>query len=344
MKILFHLGHPAHFHLFKNVINKLIQNDYRVIIVIKEKDVLESLLDKAGLKYINILSSKDSKGLFGDLLTRGRKLYHVCKAEKPDLLVGTSADIGYVGFLLKISNINVNEDDANVVPYYSWLAYPFADRILSPDCCNNSFWNYKTTNYMGYHELAYLHPDHFIPNKSIVEQYLPTISDYFILRFSSLSAHHDKNVKGINDDLAIKIIDILRQYGTPLITSERSLSNELEPFRLSIKPEDIHHFLAFARFVIGDSQTMSAEAAVLGTPYIRFNDFVGRIGYLNELEMKYNLGFGIKPSETNKLLEMVKYLVEETKTPSVFINHREKLLDDKINTADFIYEYLINYK
>ena len=42
--------------------------------------------------------------------------------------------------------------------------------------------------------------------------------------------------------------------------------------------------MAFASLYIGDSQTMAAEAGVLGVPFVRFNDFVGRIGYLRELE------------------------------------------------------------
>lgn len=52
--------------------------------------------------------------------------------------------------------------------------------------------------------------------------------------------------------------------------------------------------MAFASLYIGDSQTMAAEAGILGVPFVRFNDFVGRIGYLRELEDKYELGYRIK--------------------------------------------------
>ena len=37
-----------------------------------------------------------------------------------------------------------------------------------------------------------------------------------------------------------------------------------------------------------------------GLPFVRFNDFVGRIGYLRELEDTYHLGFGIKASPLPK--------------------------------------------
>lgn len=65
----------------------------------------------------------------------------------------------------------------------------------------------------------------------------------------------------------------------------------------------IHHAMAFAKMYIGDSQTMAAEAAVLGTPSIRFNDFVGEIGYLEELENTYQLTFGIMTSDRENLLK-----------------------------------------
>ena len=60
--------------------------------------------------------------------------------------------------------------------------------------------------------------------------------------------------------------------------------------------------MRFASLYIGDSQTMAAEAGVLGVPFVRFNDFVGRIGYLRELEDVYRLGFGVhaSPLESTK--------------------------------------------
>ena len=39
MKALFHLGHPAHFHLFKNVIVTLNSKGHQIFILIKKKDI-----------------------------------------------------------------------------------------------------------------------------------------------------------------------------------------------------------------------------------------------------------------------------------------------------------------
>ena len=96
------------------------------------------------------------------------------------------------------------------------------------------------------------------------------------MRFVSLTAHHDAGIKGINTSIAKKIIELLEPYGDIYITSERPLESDFEKYRLAINPLDIHHIMSFSNMLIGDSQTMAAEAGVLGVPYIRFNDFLFR--------------------------------------------------------------------
>ncbi len=337
MKILFHLGHPAHFHLFKNVLYKLHKNGFETDILIKEKDVLKNLLEHSGLEYRNVLpegKSTGKSGLIRDLFRRGLRIISYCRENKPDVLIGTSADISYVGKFLGIPSINVNEDDADVIPLYAWLSYPWATDILSPVCCDNGRWDKKSTKYNGYHELAYLHPEHFTPDEKVVSKYVDAGKAYFIIRFSSLGAHHDDGVRGVSDKLAIELINRLKNHGKILITSEREMSKELEPYRMPVNPIDMHHMLAHAKLVIGDSQTMSAEAGVLGTPYIRYNDFVGKIGYLRELEEVYQLGYGITPDHAKQLLDKAEELASKEEVPEIFKQRREKMLSNKINVAD----------
>ena len=53
MKYLFYLGHPAHFHLFKNIILKL-QNENKIFVLYKTKDVIKDLLEDFKVENINI--------------------------------------------------------------------------------------------------------------------------------------------------------------------------------------------------------------------------------------------------------------------------------------------------
>ena len=194
---------------------------------------------------------------------------------KPDLLIGTYVSL--TNRLAGVPFISVNEDDAAVVPFFARLSYPMAHDILTPIVCDNGKWDKKSVKYESYHELAYLHPNHFVPDKTVVNKYFSADKPYFIIRFAKLTAHHDNGIEGIGTQIALKLITKLEQYGNIYITSERPLDTELEPYRIKINPIDMHHVMAFADLYIGDSQTTAAEAGVLGIPFIRFNDFVGRI-------------------------------------------------------------------
>ena len=99
--------------------------------------------------------------------------------------------------------------------------------------------------------------------------------------------------------------------------------------------------MAFASLNIGDSQIMAAEAGVLGVPFVRFNDFVGRIGYLRDLEDKYQFGYGIKASADGSVDQLCSRVEELVSMPSaerkaVCAERREKMLSEKVDYAKFL--------
>jgi len=346
MKIIFYLGHPAHYHLFKYPIKFLKEKNHDIIILIKKKDILEELLKNDGLNYINILHKgrRDGKiGITWGLLKRELVLIKIAKKFRPHIMVGTSSEITHIGKLLNINSLVVNEDDFDVVPLFSKLTYPFADCILAPTSCQIGKWNYKSISYNGYHELTYLHMKYFIPDNQIIKTFNHKLKRYFILRFAKLTAHHDAGKTGITTEVAEKIVKILEPYGKIYITSERVLEPQFEKYRININPLDIHHALYYADLYIGDSQTMAAEAAVLGTPSIRFNDFVGKIGYLEELEHKYELTFGIKTSEPQRLFDKIDELIKTPGLKEEWQKRRQKMLSEKIDVTAFMVWFIENY-
>ena len=103
MKILFHLGHPAHFHLFKNVISSLKEQGHLVYILIKKKDVLEELLIESGFEYYNILPDGRKDSLLGIALGQIKqtlRLVRFCITNKTDILIGSTPAIAQVGKLI----------------------------------------------------------------------------------------------------------------------------------------------------------------------------------------------------------------------------------------------------
>lgn len=347
MKILFSLGHPAHFHLFKNVIANLSTNkEHTIATVIKSKDVLESLLQSEGINYTNLLPEgrkNDKFSIFKGVLKCIVRLYKFSKYFKPHILVGTSVEISYVGRFLGIPSINVNEDDFNAVPYYSYLAYPFANYIVAPKSCPTGRWEDKTIHYEGYHELAYLHPNNFKPDRSILKKYINSIRPYSLIRLSSLNAHHDFGISGLSKEVLQGIINKLERTSDVYITSEQVLYPEFKKYQLPVPPQHIHHIISFAKIFIGDSQTMAAEAAVLGVPSIRINDFVGKLGYLDELEKKYQLTFGVKPSEKQNLFTVIDELISNNRLSEEWEFKRDKMLSDKIDVTNFLTWLISSY-
>ena len=352
MNVLIQLSHPAHFHLYKNVASGLMENGHQVLFVIKSKDILETLLQNAGLPYVNINQHAHRGSKFGvlwDMLVRDWRILRLCRKYKIDLITGSTPETAHVSWLLHIHGVNTGEDDAAVVPAFGKVAGPFIQCLVVPDPCNTGASEPQTSHYPGYHELAYLHPNHFEADASVVKGYgIDTEKPYFVMRFASLNAHHDAGIRGINTEIAQRLIDILKPHGRIYITSERPLEPQFEEYRIKINPLDMHHVMAYASLYIGDSQTMAAEAGVLGVPFVRFNDFVGRIGYLRELEDKYELGYGIKASaegSVDALCSRVENLVamKADDRKAYFAKHRVKMLADKVDCAKFLTYFIEQY-
>ena len=345
MKYLFQLNHPAHYHLFKNTIIKLKEKGNNVDILARRKDILENLL--VGENH-TLLSVNKGSNLLEKLNNNARSNHEIleyCKKGNYDMIIGTGT-FGFVTKKTNITSIFLGEDDltTNIVLLLSGLfIYRDFSAILSPKGVNNSIWNKKTIFYEGYQKLAYLHPNQFVPEKKIVEKYFPTDSQYFIIRFAKLNAYHDFNVQGINSIVAQKLIDILEPYGNVYITSERELEPQFEKYRLKINPLDIHHVLTFASLYIGDSQSMAVEAAMLGVPSIRFNDFAGKISVLEELEHKYGLTYGIKTDHPERLFEKINELLAIQNLREEFQFRRRKMLADKIDVTAFLVWFIENY-
>jgi predicted glycosyltransferase len=337
-RFLFYLGHPAHWHNVSRVSEILSAKGHEIMLVAREKDVLFELLDGVPypVKYIPNTKTKSKLSLIRTVAAREFTMWNIARKFKPDLMAGTDIVIAHVGKSKGIPAIVLNEDDSKEVPFLANYGFKYASAVLSPTSCNIDPYHHKKVEYPGYHELAYLHPNYFTPDREKVKELSPDGKPYFILRFAELTAHHDDGKKGITNVLAQQVIHALEPFGRIYITSERKLETEFEKYRILVKPKDIHHALYFAEMYIGDSQTMAAEAAVLGTPSVRFNDFVGKLGYLEELEHTYQLTYGIPTDKPALLIEKIKALLATPGLDEVWKTRRTQMLEQTIDVAAFM--------
>lgn len=345
MKILISVGHPAHVHFFKNIIWALEKNGHTVKIVARDKEVVLDLLNYYNLDY-ELISSKGNGiiNLAFEMLKRHFKLFKVIKKIKPDVVLsGFDPSVAQIGKLLGTPTIVFADNRPTVTkfPPIGPLVIPFADTILTLTSVKYDF-GPKEVRMDGYKELAYLHPNYFKPDPKIITKFdLP--DNFILLRFVGLGAYHDIGGVGFDLEAKMELIKQLEKYAKVFISSEESLPAQLEKYNIPIPPEKIHDFLYYAKLLICDSQTMTTEAAILGTPAIRCNSFVGKndMGNFIELEQKYGLIFNYSNSDEaiSKAVELVQKpdLKDEWKTK------RNKLLKEKIDVTSFIVDFIEKY-
>jgi predicted glycosyltransferase len=356
MRILIALNHPAHYFLFKFIISGLKSHGHKVDIVIKEKDILEKILISEGQEYTKINEKKQrknnpfsvlSKGLL-ELIIQNINLYKFVrkKSRRPDFMLGTDISIAHVGRCFGITSFIYNEDDFEINKLFCKATYPFAKYIVSPEYTSVGKFESKKVGYNGIQKMSYLNPKYFTPDVNVLKELGINFKEpFFIIRLVSLTSGHDieGKHKGIGNDLLMKIIDFLNPRGKVFITSEDFLTEELSKYQLKIKPNQMHDIMAYATLFIGDSQSMCAESGILGTPFIRYNDFVGKIQYLNDLENKYKMGWGVKTDKPERIFSIIEELFKMDNVKEVWLEKRKSLFEEKIDLNALTIWMIENY-
>ena len=284
MKVLVAIGHPAHVHFFKNTIWKLEEDGYEVKITARDKDTTLNLLDAYGFKYENL--GKYQKKVLNKpvgLIIRDYKSYKIANEFQPDILTGISSIyLAHVSRLIRKPHISF--EDTEHAKLIIWLTNPFTDIICTPLCFKKDLGK-KQVRYNGYHELAYLHPNYFKPDPSVLDDLGLSKEDRFVvLRFVSWSASHDIGQYGLDLEAKQRFVKELEKYCRVFITSEAELGKEFENYKIGVPPEKMHDLLYYAMMYIGEGATMATEAGILGTPSIYiYLHLLARWGILKSL-------------------------------------------------------------
>jgi uncharacterized protein len=337
VRALIDITHPALAHVFRPLWAAWAAEGHECLVVARDKDVTLELLRAFGIPYV-VLSAvgRTQLGRARELLARETRMLALARRFRPHLIIGTSAHAGRVARWVGAKSAVLNDDDAAAVPLFRWLSYPLASAIITPSCLVHEGHGSRHLTYPSYHALFYLHPARFEPDPSVrAELGIAAHGRFGIVRLSARAAHHDAGVRGVDEGLVQRL-----RHGLPadvrlFVTSERPLHGDVARLRLPVAPARLHHAVAFADFVLGDSQTMTAEAAVLGVPAFRVNDFVGRISYLEELE-GYGLAFGFRPGQEERALAAVQEIVRRSDRREVFAERRRRMLAERIDPLPWL--------
>jgi predicted glycosyltransferase len=345
MKILIDIGHPAHVHFFKGTITELLSKGHEILIVTRNKEMTLDLLKKTGFNYINIGEHKTSMiGKAIALVQFDYRILRIACEFKPDLLVALGSPyLAHVSKIIGKPYISFwDTEDANLIIR---LTSPFTDTICTPSCFLRDFGE-RQVRFDGYKELAYLHPDVFQPDPSVLDELNLSADDRFIIvRFISWAASHDVGLKGMKNP--VEVVKTLEKYGRVFISSEKTLDPELEKYILHISPDTFHSLLAYAALYIGEGGTITTEAAVLGTPaiHIEANPQGGATGNTSgnflEIRDKYELMYFFP--EQDAALEKAVEILENIDSKKEWKQKQERLLADKINVSAWMTDFIVNY-
>ena len=351
MRLLFSVGHPAHVHAYKNLIWELRKRGHEIIIAARDKEMTLDLLDNYGFDYQLVSSRKKGKiGLGIEMIQRHYKFFNILRRFRPDITISPcDPSMVQIGKMLGIPSIIMADSSLKAIkfPPMNLLVTPFATVIFTLSSVIEyeiDDFGSKGVEINSYKELAYLHPDHFTPDQSVLAELGMNKTDIFIImRFIAWQAGHDTGKYGFDMETKRRLVNDLGKYGRVFITSENPLPAEFEKYRITIQPEKIHDLLYYATLLICDSQTMATEAAVLGTPVVRCNSIVGPndMGNFIELERKYDLIYSIR--EPDKAIMKAAELLQQPDLKEQWAKKRQLLLADKVNMTKFMVDFIENY-
>lgn len=337
-KILLTVQHPGHVHFFRNAYQELRDDGHEVAVVARSESLVEDLLMAYDIEYTVLVEGATTlPSLVAAQFQYEAGVYRFAREFSPDIISGIGGvAAAHVARLLDIRSVVFTDTEHATIS--NTLAFPFADLICTPDCFQQDLGT-KQYQYPGYHELAYLAPDRFTPDPSVVESVgLEPEETFVVLRITDWNALHDIGQGGLDD--AIHAVDNLESAGARVLISSANtdLPSYIESRRVAVGPEKLHDLLAYATLFVGEGATTATESAVLGTPAIYINTLTA--GTLTELEERYGLLFGFNGE--NRHRRGLERALEILEVPDYerWEQRRERLLTDKCDPTEIVTQLL----
>lgn len=349
IRVLFDIGHPAQVHLFRNAIEVLERGGHETFVASRTKEVTVELLDAYGIAHAPLTTRGSSfPGLLWELLLREKRLLSLARRFEPDVIVSRlSPAAAHVSALVGCRNVVISDThiDSRLMRLLNHrMTLPFVDTVCAPATFELPVPGRKRRE-LDFQELAYLHPQYFEPNPIAISEYGIDLEEpYFVIRLAGWDAYHDVGHRGLSPETTRDLVSYLSEHGTVYLSAEESLPSDLSEYRLPTPPECVHDVLYYADLYVGDSGTMSTEAALLGTPAIRTNTMVGADdeNIFHELENRYELLWSF--SDEDRAFREIKQLVTDGIDGETWAQRRDQLVKEQPNVTERMVDTILETK
>ena len=338
MRILVDIHHPKHVHFFRPLLRRWEARGDAVQIVTRDKDITHQLLDLYGLRYVCLSRQQVGWRAASELAGRWLGFARWIRRFRPDVTVSVAGiTTAPPSRLLGVPNVALT--DTETAELSNRLAFPFADRIVTPTWFKRRF-GPRHHVYRGFHEWSYLSPREFQPDPAVVRASgIDPDEPYAVLRLVRWGAAHDRGERGLAADDLERLVNRLARHLRVHVSSESPLPPALRPFEAKLRVDHVHHVLAFAAVVAGESPSMATEAALLGVPAVLVSSWAGRCGNMEVLAGEYGLMQVF--AESGPGVEALLELAERPPPREQARERRARLLADLCDVPAVIDEHVV---
>jgi len=341
MRYLVFTNTPAHAHLYRNAVTELREQGHDVLVLARDYGCTVALLEYYDLPHEVYGRCETTKfSLVRRLPGHYVRIVRLARSFDPDLIFGMGAYAAHAGAVTRTRTILVLDSEPTSVDHL--ISQPFADALVTPaafrkDLGANHF------VFDGFKESAYLHPD-VVETDPTVRDALGVGDDpYVICRFNAFGSHHDVGQSGFSPAERERLIEALSESATVLVSDEGDeMDFDSVPARpFDVHPARMHDALAGASLVVADTQTIATEAALLGTPTIRSNSFVGESDMGNFVELG-EAGLLENLRETDAVLDLATEILADPESKNRWRRRRDDYLAGTVNLSALLVELALH--
>jgi uncharacterized protein len=334
MRIFLDITHPADVHFFRHPLRRWLDEGHEVQVVAREKDLAQELLALFRIPFRPL--GRAGRGLLGltlELARRESAIYRILREGRCDVACGFGATfLVHAARALGIPTVVFTDSENATIA--NRLTFPFATIICTPRSYRDDLGR-RHRRFEGYKELSYLHPSCFTPDRAVLRQAgLREGEPFVFVRLTAWSSSHDFNEHGLTDRR--EALARLSRFGKVVLSVEGRAAPDLDGLHFDGPLHQVHHLPAFARLYFGESATMAAESAVLGTPAILVS--TSRRGYTDELEQRYGLVFTYNHPRDGQeeALRKATVLLGDPDTPRLWQERRRSMLSGQENVTRYV--------
>jgi len=337
MRYLIFTNTPAHVHLYRNLVERLEADGHDVLVLGRDYGCTRALLAYYDLPF-ELYGRQGTS--FGSLVANApRQFASIARRARsfdPDVVFGRGAYAAFAGVVTNTPPVLVLDSEPSDLAHA--VSSRFARAVLTPAAFDGVLGSHHY-RFEGLTECAYLHPnvrsadpaDGTTGREDDVHADLGLDPDepFAIVRLNAFDALHDVGASGETRAARRRLLEELAEHATVFVSDEGgTLDFDAVPARpYDLHPGRIHDALAAADLLVADTGTMVTEAALLGTPAVRFVDASEpEMGEFRELEAA---GLVVQHTDFEAVLDSCVELLADEDADERWARRRAEYLADK---------------